>query len=167
MDRIAWKDKVLEFLKKYRYAVLILLLGLVLMSLPPMGGEEEQPPATEPQPVSATLEQRLEDILSQIQGAGSVRVMLTQQTGERYTYQTDEDLSDSTDGSSARRDTVIITDADRAQQGLIRQVDPPVYLGAVVVCQGADSASVRLAIVEAVSNATGLGADKISVLKMK
>jgi stage III sporulation protein AG len=64
-------------------------------------------------------------------------------------------------------ETVIITDAQRAQQGLVKQVNPPVYLGAVVVCQGADRASVRLAIVEAVANATGLGADKISVLKMK
>jgi stage III sporulation protein AG len=43
----------------------------------------------------------------------------------------------------------------------------PQYLGAIVVCQGADRSDVRLAIVEAVSALTGLGADKISVLKMK
>ena len=40
-------------------------------------------------------------------------------------------------------------------------------MGAIVVCQGGDNATVRLAIIEAVSNVTGLGADKISVLKMK
>ena len=43
----------------------------------------------------------------------------------------------------------------------------PTYLGAVIVCQGGDSPTVKLAIVEAVSNATGLSADKITVLKMK
>ena len=41
------------------------------------------------------------------------------------------------------------------------------YAGAVVVCDGADSAVVRLRIVQAVSALTGLGSDKISVIKMK
>ena len=55
----------------------------------------------------------------------------------------------------------------RKQTGLVQQVNPPTYLGAVIVCQGADSASVRLAIVEAVGSVTGLSTDKITVLKMK
>jgi len=49
----------------------------------------------------------------------------------------------------------------------VQQVNPPTYLGAVIVCQGADSASVRLAIVSAVGSVTGLSTDKITVLKMK
>ena len=64
-------------------------------------------------------------------------------------------------------DTVIITGSDRSQQGLICQQIPPQYLGAVIVCQGADKAAVRLALVEAVSDATGLSTDAITVLKMK
>ena len=39
--------------------------------------------------------------------------------------------------------------------------------GAVVVCDGADSASVTLEIVNAVSAYTGLGSNRIIVLKMK
>jgi hypothetical protein len=39
--------------------------------------------------------------------------------------------------------------------------------GAVVVCQGADSASVRLAIAQAVRCYTGLGADRIEIFKME
>lgn len=41
------------------------------------------------------------------------------------------------------------------------------YTGAVIFCHGADSASVRLKIVEAVSVYTGLSSNKIKVLKMK
>ena len=41
------------------------------------------------------------------------------------------------------------------------------YTGAVILCQGADSATVRLQIVEAVSVYTGLSSNKIMVLKMK
>lgn len=40
-------------------------------------------------------------------------------------------------------------------------------VGAVVVCQGADLAQVRLNVTNAVSSYTGLGCDKITVLKMK
>ena len=168
MDRIVWKEKSLAFLKKYRYALLVLVIGLVLMSLPEGQREvstiSDTPKESHP---ADTMEQQLEDILSQIEGAGKVRVLLTQQTGERYTYQTDDDNTEGSGSSSSRQNTVIITGSDRAQQGLIRQIDPPLYLGAVIVCQGADLASVRLAIVEAVTNATGLGANKVSVLKMK
>ncbi len=39
--------------------------------------------------------------------------------------------------------------------------------GAVVVCQGADSAAVRLIVTNAVTAYTGLGSDKIWVMKMK
>ena len=61
----------------------------------------------------------------------------------------------------------MVTNEERAQNGLVKQVIPPVFQGAVVVCQGGDQPTIRLAIVEAVADATGLTADKITVLKMK
>ncbi len=167
MDRVAVGKKILEFGQKYRYALLVLLIGLGLMLLP---GLEKSADSSDSQPVqqvkSEDISHRLEEILSQIQGAGKVQVMLTVAQGERIMYQTDEDLA-SGDSGTSRWDTVIIAGADRAQAGLIQQVIPPVYRGAIIVCQGAQNAAVRLAIVEAVSNITGLGADKISVVKMK
>ena len=39
--------------------------------------------------------------------------------------------------------------------------------GAVVVCAGGDDAKVRLAVTRAVSAYTGLGSDRITVLKMR
>ena len=66
-----------------------------------------------------------------------------------------------------KKDTVIVTDGDRAQNGLVQQLLPPTYLGAIIVCEGGDRAEVRLAIAKAVSRYTGLGIDRISVLKMK
>ena len=60
-----------------------------------------------------------------------------------------------------------MTDNQRAESGLVCQRFPPIYKGAIIVAEGGDLASVKLAIVDAVSDATGLGADKISVLKME
>ena len=101
-----------------------------------------------------------------ISGAGKVSVLLTQSAGEETVYQIDEEVSGSGSDNS-RRQTVLVSGTGREETGLIRQVRAPTYLGAVVVCQGADNASVRLAVVEAVKSATGLTADRISVLKMK
>lgn len=164
MDRVDLWEKGTQFIKKYRYVLLVLAVGMLLMALPESGAEEA-PAETVPAETAgeATLQQSLEDILSKIEGAGTVRVLLTQSQGERTVYQTDQDSS----SDSLRVETVIITSSDKAQQGLVQQIDPPVYLGAVVVCQGGGDPAVRLAIVEAVSSATGLGADKITVLKMK
>ena len=103
------------------------------------------------------MEFRLESILSRIDGAGEVKVLLTEDRGGEVFYQTEGD-----DGK-----TVLISGADRSESGLVRTTQSPSYRGAVVVCRGADSAAVRLAVVEAVANATGLGTDRITVLKMK
>ena len=109
----------------------------------------------------------LSDILCHIDGAGNVQVLLTTERGEETIYQTDSHTSVGGDNNSAQVETVIISGSERNQSGLIKQINPPTYMGAIVVCQGADSPIVRLAIVEAVSKVTGLGADRISVLKMK
>ncbi len=161
-------SKVVDCLKKYRYAILVLLMGLVLLTIP---GKKEtqtvQTPAQQTVTQKTDLSQELEKILGQIQGVGKVQVLLTQATGERYHYQTDEDIQTGEGSSTIRKDTVIITDADRNQSALITQVLPPKYQGAIIVCQGGLDPAVKLAVVEAVSKLTGLGADSISVLKMK
>lgn len=170
MDWVGIGGKAAALFKKYRYVLLVLLAGLVLMALPE-GKKAEESPASqaveETQPARPELQDSLAEILSQVDGAGKVRVLLTQSAGEQILYQTDEDLSTAENSSTVRRETVIIQDSGRAESGLIQQVNPPVYQGAIVLCQGADSAAVRLSIVEAVANATGLTSDKITVLKMK
>lgn len=155
--------QALSLVTKYKYALLVVLLGLALMLIPGRTeSKEETPEPTVAQQTKTEDAERLEDFLSQIQGAGKVQVLLSYAKGERTVYQTDSD----TDSGGTRMDTVIITDSQRGESGLIQQIDPPSYLGAIIVCQGADRADVRLAIVEAVSTYTGLGADRISVLKM-
>ena len=161
MEIGAVKEKAVDFIKKYRYVILVLLVGIALMLIPENEVQEITTVQTETVNDSQALETRLEDVLSQINGAGQVRVVLTTISQEEMIYQTDQD------GEGKRVTTVTVSDGQRNETGLVRQVISPKYRGAVVVCQGADDPVVRLAIVEAVSNATGLGSDRISVLKMK
>ncbi len=168
MDVTLLKERVLCFIKKYRYVMLVLLLGIVLMMLPAKRGEETKQQPVSPQlQQTQTTEEKLAKILSRIEGAGEVHVLLTESAGTETIYQTDASVSTNDSNSNTQSDTVTITDAQRNEIGLVKQTNPPIYQGAIVLCSGADSPTVRLSIVDAVSKVTGLGADKISVLKMK
>lgn len=162
-------EKAVSFIKKYRFVFLVLVIGLVLMWIPSPSGRDNSAKSTvvESEKNESSLEERLESILSQISGAGKVNVLLSISSGEETIFQTDYDENTSTDSTQTKADTVTVTDAERNQTGLVRQIIPPNYSGAIIVCQGADNPSVRLSIVDAVSKLTGLGANRISVLKMK
>lgn len=163
MDMKAMTEKLAGWVKKYRYPLLVLVIGLALLLIPTGKREENSSPTPTQAAQTKDMTGQLTAILSQIQGVGKVQVLLTVAAGEQTIYHSDENSTD----TSVRLETVIITDSQRNEQALVSQVVPPTYRGAIIVCQGADSAAVKLAIVEAVSRATGLGADNISVLKMK
>lgn len=165
--------QLLEKLKKFKYPALVLALGAVLLLWP---GREQKPaevPAAEPEPVAEAqttqaVEQQLSRLLSRIEGAGQVEVMLSLQAGEQTVWQTDESGTEGTEsaGASHSRTTVLVSQ-DGGQSGLAVQQLCPQYRGAIIACQGADSAAVRLSLVNAVAALTGLPADQITVVKMK
>ena len=161
-------NKVCELFKKYKYAALILVVGIVLMLLPASGSKNTGTSTnSEKEKAEISIEEQMESLLSVVEGAGKVKVFLSVDIGEEIIYQTDQDASVSGDSESTNSKTVIIQDINRNESGLIRKVNAASYKGAIIVCQGADSSTVRLAIIDAVSNVTGLGSDRISVLKMK
>lgn len=166
MDTAPPKQRINALCGKYKYPILVVLVGLGLMLLPEKGTSvpPESPAQTAP---AQNLEERLECILSQIEGAGQVRVLLTEDAGRENIYQTNSQSDTGDSGSRRTDDTVLVEDAQRNEAGLVRQTLEPKYRGAVVLCQGASQPSVRLAIVEAVRCVTGLGADRISVHNMK
>ena len=167
MDIISIKSSILGWLNKYKYACVVLLIGIFLMLLPEKPKEETVVQTQTQQQPNLTVEGKLEDILKHVEGAGEVEVMLSIAKGEQIIYQTDTAYSNNENSSDTRTETILTTDCDRNETGLIHQKNPPVYLGAVILAQGAENPVVKLAIVEAVSNITGLGADKISVIKMQ
>lgn len=168
MDFAQVKENALVLFKRYRFFLLVLTLGIGLMLLPAKSPQQAASASVSTEAAANdSLQEELSLLLSGLSGAGKVQVLLTHKQGEEILYQCNENINASDASQSTSTQTVTITDSTRTQAGLVRRVNPPVYLGAVVLCQGADSAAVRLAIVEAVSNATGLPTHKISVLKMK
>lgn len=143
-------------------------LGVMLLILP-LPGDKKKEAADEmtqtaekensDQRSLLQTEDMLAQLLSSMEGAGRVRVMLAYDSGERSVYACDNI------GDECRN--VIITTGSQKQQTVLTSVECARYRGAVVLAQGADSAVVRLMMTQAVSAVTGLGADSISVLKMK
>jgi len=166
MDRIDMYSKGKELVLKYKYVLLILSVGILLMLLPEK--EDISPP---PESVSvkekSSQAEELEEILTEISGVGKVKVLLTEASSAKTFYQADEDSSINGDHESLRIETVIVTKSDREETGLVRSVSSPIYRGAIIVCQGGDNPAIKLSIVQAVSNTTGISSDRITVLKMK
>ena len=138
MDLASVKVKIFAFIKKYRYVALVLVIGLFLMTLPtakPKNQDVKEIEQTQEIP-DVTCNERLAEILSKVEGAGNVQILLTVAAGEEIVYQTNDDIITSNEANTTKIDTVIVTDAERNQNGLVRQVNPPRYLGAVIVCEG-------------------------------
>lgn len=168
MEIKALQLKVQSLFQKYKYAFIIFLVGILFMIVPgKLLGSEDRGEVQQVVEQGSSVQQELEEILSYIKGAGTVRVMLKELSGEETIYEVNEDISVSDSSSDTKIDVITITDQNRNEHGLIKQVNPPKYQGAVILCQGGDDPSVKLAITDAVSKITGLGADKIAVLKMK
>ena len=168
MEMKTVKETITQGIKKYKYAAIVLAAGLAFMLIP--SRDRAAPVQTEQITIeqdTPDMQKQLEQILSQIKGAGEVKVLLTQSKGERVIYQTDNNSSTSDSSKTESMDTVIISDNNKNETGLIVQIEPPIYLGAIIVSQGADEPAVKLALVEAVCKVTGLGANEITVLKMK
>ncbi len=172
-----WLERLREQgkkLGKFRYPLLILLLGLILLLLPGRGESEEIQQTGTAEPVTVTAddrsaeERRLAELLSRVEGAGKVEVMLSVRLGEEICYQTDTRTERDESGNEQHEETtVLVRSGSSTESPLVRQRSAPVYQGAVILCQGAEDPGVKLALVEAVSDLTGLSTDRITVIKMK
>ena len=169
--RFQWKppqaEQLWKLLDKYKYVLLVILAGVVLLLWPV--GEEKQAEgnANTENAVDfdlAALEEKLSRTLSQVEGAGRVSVTLTVKSGVEQVPLTDRTTSVSERGSSVEEKTVVVGSGSD-QEVVMRLQRCPAFQGALVVCQGGDSAQVRLLLTQAVSALTGLGADKITVCK--
>jgi stage III sporulation protein AG len=164
------KKAAFQTLSKYRYPALILALGLVLLLIPT--GTKTQQEETETESVTEseafqleTFTAQAQDLLSGISGAGEVQLLLSLETDGTRHYLYDESQSQS-DSSSQTSSQTVLARVSGDETPVTVETTFPSFRGAVVLCQGADAPGVVLAVKEALSSLTGLGMDKITVLKM-
>lgn len=104
-------------------------------------------------------EQKLEELLSQMQGTGKTRVMITLESGEESVYA----MNTRTDGTNTQKEHVLLHSGSAA---LVESVWMPQVQGVAVICEGAGDASVDRKITEIVSVLLGVSSNRISIAKM-
>jgi len=163
--KTAWK----QLFQKYWIPVALLCLGLMLSCIPfgKKQSEEKEIIAEETIFSLSQTQTQMECILSSIDGAGSLKLMLTLSTGVQSQYLQDTRQTTSEGALERESETVFSSEGSSVKRPIETMQYLPKYQGALVVCEGADSAKVRLAVKEAISSLTGLGSDKITVVKMK
>ncbi len=157
-------------ISKFRLPLLIFAAGLLLMLLPTgkrsTQGVQTAAQAAQTQELTPSQEE-MEAILSRIDGVGRVDLLLTLRTSGASVYQTDTRTVTSGSGTTEECQTVFGQTSGSGKEPVVQTTLAPQYQGALVVCDGADRASVRLAVVQAVTSLTGLGSNQIAVVKMK
>ncbi|MCD7725541.1 MAG: stage III sporulation protein AG [Clostridiales bacterium] len=125
-------------------------------------------------------EDKLENALSCVEGAGEVRVLITLKASEERIVEKDgpEEWSDTVEsdaaGGSRRVEesrnegaTIYTVDENGNSVPYVVKTLPPVVEGVVVIAQGADEILVRQNIIEAIQVLFDIDMNKITVVKMK
>lgn len=154
----------LAVLGKYKYVLLVAALGALLLLWPMERKDGGAAPANAGTDLAQT-EKAMEDILGKIDGVGRVEVMLTLHSGGERVLAQDSSLRYSGSAQapdSYERSSQPVTDAGGV---VVTQEKYPQYRGALVVCEGGGNDAVRFQVISAVSALTGLGSDRIAVVK--
>lgn len=139
-------DIIKKLKKRNNIAMLIILIiGAAIIAFSSGSGGKTEVTANT---ANSGEEERLEEILSEIDGAGQVSVMITYE-------------------STMEKDIAYDGDNDRAVTSggdvMVKREIYPKVKGVIVIADGADTPSVKQAIKEAVTAVTGAGANRVCV----
>ena len=172
MEKDRWKGLFRPENKKMRSNILLaLLLGILLLAAGRSfsDSKEEELPQTVAAAETAdrATERRMAEILSKIQGAGQVDVMLTYRQTEEKTIAHNETREENGETLRTEQTAILLEDGDGATQPLVLTEMGPVVEGVVIAAQGADSPAVAAALNQAAQALLDVPAHKVAVLKMK
>lgn len=127
---------------------------------------------------SNNLEERLEEILSNINGVGNVKVFInyseSSETVAMYNENSKTSVTEETDTSGGVRkvestDTqkeIVYQENDGDKTPIIQKTVEPKIEGAIITAKGASDINIKTSIIQAVEAATGLATHKIQVFEM-
>ena len=174
MDNFKKRFKVLyEKIKKVKHIEIYLAVGLALLLgiiyFASMSTSSNEQTMTENDNLSTNfsssaeyvdnLENKLENVLSRIKGAGEVNVIITLEKGFEYIYATDEEIRTTTDGTSVTTSNIILVDG----QPVLQEEIFPIISGIVVVAEGGGDVSVKLDIISIIQTITSIESSKINI----
>lgn len=116
--------------------------------------------------LTENLENRLAEILGEIEGAGEVKVMITfAGTGDKITAETTNTHTTTTNGSTSSTTTTTTTSSPilSGSDVVILQEKMPEIKGVIVVAEGAGDMTVKLKLMQATATVLGINANSIQI----
>ena len=154
-------QKLSELTPKQLYVIKITtVLLIIILSVSIISYEPSQPAVT----TSATadnLEIKLENILSQIKGAGEVKVLIVYKNDGTSNLAKDVEYTLESDGSTVNKSVIVM---GKDKEAIIVQKNIPDVQGVIVTAQGAWDETVKQNIKKAVEAALPVMAHRIEVL---
>ena len=128
---------------------------------------------------SNNLEERLENILSNISGVGHVKVFInyseSSETVAMYNENSKTSVTEETDTSGGVRKVeetdsqkeIVYQEDSGSKTPIVQKTVEPKIEGAIITAKGASNINIKTSIIQAVEAATGLATHKIQVFKLK
>ena len=158
-------------MKIYMIALLICLIAVAFTSKIPFTKQKsDKVETTDIKIDNAKLNEQLTELISKINGAGRVKVMITYDTSDENVYakDMDEEFENKENAPVEQRiksEYIIINGSDGEAGLKIKNVYPTVR-GVAVVCDGANDPNVKGQIVSVVSALFDINSTRISVAEM-
>ena len=155
--------------KKIKIAVIVGLVGLLLLAASDLAPKKSDASPAEKisyTDYTAQLEEKTCKIISDIDGVGRCRVMITLKNSNESIYAKNNRENSNGSNYSDESEYVLYDGENGESPVLIKEYFPEV-MGVVVVCSGADSLAVRESVINCVSSLYGISTAKISVSKLK
>lgn len=115
------------------------------------------------------IENKLIEVLSKVDGAGAVSVMVTVDGSPELIYANEQDKTTSSNSSgttsSSTYSSPIIIDANGSSSALVMTEVLPAVKGVIVVSSGAGNVATRLNLLNAVSTLLDISIEQVTVLK--
>jgi stage III sporulation protein AG len=115
------------------------------------------------------IENKLIDVLSAVDGAGQVSVMITVDGSPELVYANEKDQTSSTNSSgsvtTATYSSPIIVNANGSSTALVMTEILPKVKGVIVVASGAGNVATKLDLLNAVSTLLDISTNQVTILK--
>jgi len=192
-DPVKLKEEVQRFLSKDMKVKLIVMIGILGMALilisQFMDTGSGRSSGRHPQAMESAgftneeyiriLEERLQTLISEIEGVGRNKVMITLESGVEYVYAQEQRRStDATRDSggelpvggriqeSVEQRFILVDTEFGRREALVLTRRPPRVRGVVIVCEGADNILVQEKLISVVTTALGIPSTRVSVVQI-
>lgn len=165
--------------KKIQYLVIVLIMAVVLLlyfsTLASDDGKQKQQQTEQLQAeqTTAEIESKLKAILSKVDGAGEVDVVINYESSselvpamsEQSNTSSNQSENTSSETKNESKDIATVKEGSDTSALIIKEIQP-VVRGVIIVAEGAGDIGVRMQLLEAVQTFLDVSADKVEVLKM-